>query len=305
MTKSAMTILAVLALASVAAADLIVVDPGGGGDYTTIQAAVNAAGDGDEIHVLPGVYYENVDFPGPPPSITVRGDDPLTTIVDAGGESCCFYLYDYNGTSVGTIEGFTCRNAGDGTAPGHSLSDSGIALHVVGTGGWTITGCIIRDCPQLGILVFGAMEILENLFLDNDYTAIFASSDSEAIINANTFSGFGYGVKIFSTAPSVEITDNIFYSGTTGMHIANTVFQTGCNCFYNVTDPYSGNAVPGQGDLLDTDPQFCGPTVENYYLQSDSPCIGFRLCGRMGCYPIDCGAQDAAGSDWSRVKALY
>src|SRR6187402_1540088 len=45
-----------LLLASAARADVFVVDASGGGDFTTLQAAVNAAADGDTLLVRTGSY---------------------------------------------------------------------------------------------------------------------------------------------------------------------------------------------------------------------------------------------------------
>ena len=55
-------------------------------DYSTIQAAIDAASDGDVIIVHQGIYYENIHFGGKP--ITVKGMDPndqdvvAATIID-------------------------------------------------------------------------------------------------------------------------------------------------------------------------------------------------------------------------------
>ncbi|MCH8913306.1 MAG: hypothetical protein IIA33_07020, partial [Planctomycetes bacterium] len=45
------------------------------GDYPTIQAAINASQDRDEVVVSPGTYFENISFVGK--DITVRSTDPL------------------------------------------------------------------------------------------------------------------------------------------------------------------------------------------------------------------------------------
>jgi len=60
----------------------------GTGDFTTIQAAIDAAQDGDVIVVHPGTYYENIRFDGK--NITLRSLDPedgqvvASTIIDGG-----------------------------------------------------------------------------------------------------------------------------------------------------------------------------------------------------------------------------
>ncbi|MFB3138923.1 MAG: hypothetical protein ACE10B_06860, partial [Phycisphaerales bacterium] len=57
------------------------------GDYRTIQEAIDAAMDGDEVEVHPGTYFETIDFLGK--AITVRSSDgPQVTIIDASGTLC-------------------------------------------------------------------------------------------------------------------------------------------------------------------------------------------------------------------------
>ncbi len=61
--------------------NVITVDARGGGDYTSIQAAVEAAPAGATIHVQPGVYHECVEVRKP---LVLEGDGPDATTVVAG-----------------------------------------------------------------------------------------------------------------------------------------------------------------------------------------------------------------------------
>ena len=60
-----------------AADDPIVVDQSGGGDYTTISQALDAAVDGDEIIVKPGTYAEAITIDK---DIVLRGDGPVAEV---------------------------------------------------------------------------------------------------------------------------------------------------------------------------------------------------------------------------------
>jgi predicted outer membrane repeat protein len=76
-------------------------------DYSTIQAAINAATDGDTIIVRPGTYMENIDYLGK--EITVRSEQgPLVTIIDGNQAGHVVLIESVPGIPV--IEGFTLRN---------------------------------------------------------------------------------------------------------------------------------------------------------------------------------------------------
>ena len=45
-------------------ANVIVVDIDGTGDFDTIQAAIDISVSGDTVLVLPGTYFENINFDG-------------------------------------------------------------------------------------------------------------------------------------------------------------------------------------------------------------------------------------------------
>jgi hypothetical protein len=82
------------------------VDDDGPADFSSIQAAVGAATNGDEIVVMPGRYRETVQFLGK--SITVRSQaGPERTIVYLEGETRIVVM---DGDS--TLQGFTIRGGG-------------------------------------------------------------------------------------------------------------------------------------------------------------------------------------------------
>ncbi len=89
-----------LVLAASGSADIINVGPG-----DSIQAAIDAAVDGDEIVVAPGTYFETIDFLGK--AITLRSSNgPEVTIIDAQGVGSVVTCD--SGEGPGTVlEGFT------------------------------------------------------------------------------------------------------------------------------------------------------------------------------------------------------
>jgi len=80
-----------------------------GADYTSIQAAINAANNGNKILVSPGTYVENIDFNGKAITLRSASGDPADTIIDAGG-SGSVVTCDSGETSTTVLDGFTITN---------------------------------------------------------------------------------------------------------------------------------------------------------------------------------------------------
>lgn len=77
------------------------------GEYPTIQAGIDAAGDHDEVRVSPGLYHEEIDFKGK--NIVVRSTstfDPAATVIagTGGGPTVVFAGTE---TPSCRLEGFT------------------------------------------------------------------------------------------------------------------------------------------------------------------------------------------------------
>ena len=86
-----------------------------GKNYTSIQAAINNASDGDTIYVHSGIYYENVIIDK---SIMLAGENKNTTIIDGGGSSSVVKIV----VDHVNISGFTIQNSGS------ELGDAGISV---------------------------------------------------------------------------------------------------------------------------------------------------------------------------------
>ncbi len=95
-------------------ADTLTVKKDSTGNYTEIQAAVDAAAaNGDVVLVYPGIYYENVDFHGKSINLfstyALHPDDSLIrlTIIDGHQSGACV---EVDNVANGAIKGFTLKN---------------------------------------------------------------------------------------------------------------------------------------------------------------------------------------------------
>jgi parallel beta-helix repeat protein len=93
-----------------ASAKTLCVNPKGFGCYSTIQSAVNAAGNGDVIKVGPGVYPEEVTIGKP---VSLLGASAAQVIIEASNLAHGIFVdgYDYPGLKNVTIAGLTVRGA--------------------------------------------------------------------------------------------------------------------------------------------------------------------------------------------------
>jgi len=85
-------------------------------DYSTINAAIADASNGDTILVKKGIYNENIVVDK---SITLEGEDKALTIIDGGGKGTVVWI----NANVTVLSGFTIQNSGK------NFTDSGIYLN--------------------------------------------------------------------------------------------------------------------------------------------------------------------------------
>ena len=87
------------------------INVGPGQTYTTIQAGIDAAANGDTVLVAPGTYNENIDFMGKAITVTSSGG-AAATIID-GGSNGPAVTFKSGETAAAVISGFTIQHGGE------------------------------------------------------------------------------------------------------------------------------------------------------------------------------------------------
>ena len=130
------------------------------GDYPTIQKAVDAALDGDQVVVAPGAYYEKINLLGK--AITVRSSDgPEVTTIDNQGAGTVVKCVSGEGPET-VLDGFTITG-GSGTFNGGGMENYASAP--------TVANCIFtgNSAERGGGMcnTYASPTVIDCAFLDN------------------------------------------------------------------------------------------------------------------------------------------
>jgi parallel beta-helix repeat protein len=182
-------------------------------DFPTIQAAIDAAADGDTIVVSPGTYPEHLNFLGK--AITVESaQGPASTIID-GGNTGTVVTFNSGEGSGSVLRGFTVQHgfaqfdgAGIAIASSPTVEDNTITGNVAGTGG---AGIAIFGGP--GSPLVQGNTITNNRNLDSGAAGGgIEMGGASARIIGNTISGnratFGGGLSM-NSAGTATIENNL------------------------------------------------------------------------------------------------
>lgn len=124
-------------------------------DQPTIQAAINAANNGDTVLVTPGKYVENINFSGKAITVTSSGGPSVTTI--DGGANGSVVTFNTGETPNAKLSGFTITN-------GFQNGSWGAGIYI-SAGSPTITGNVItgnHGAVGIGIYVGGGSPLIQN-----------------------------------------------------------------------------------------------------------------------------------------------
>jgi hypothetical protein len=186
------------------------------GTYATIQAAIDAAVNGDTVMVDPGTYYENINFLGKAITVTSSGGAAVT-VIDANNSGSVVTCTSGEGLDS-VLDGFTITNGKNG-------SGSGV---MCGGSSPTIQNNIIKGnvgSAGVGIGAFsGSPDIKYNTITENDASVlgggIFINSSS-ALIEGNTIynnRAGAIGGAINCSLGSPTIVCNLIYDNQSDMY---------------------------------------------------------------------------------------
>jgi hypothetical protein len=291
---------AIAAIASVvllasARATTYLVKPDGTGDFPTIQAAVDAASDGDTILLGDGVFRGdgNRDIVVYDKAVTIASEsgDPTSVVIDCSGSQAePHWGFDIGSSYPCLIRGITVMN------------------------GWTQT----LQRSRWGGAVFwfySDVRLVNCIFAYNwaDYGGAVSGCYGDCEIELCTFYGngaheYGGSIGFCDWVGSMMLSRCIIAFGAGGGSVygLGPVTAECCDIYGNVGGDYDD--LPGwlgvNGNIR-ADPLFCDPANLDLRIHSDSPCAPDGDCVLIGALPVGCGPTAVERGTWGAIKALY
>ena len=169
-------------------------------DYSSIQAAINDADDGDTIIVTDGTYNENVDVNK---SVTLRSENgSATTNINASDSSD--HVFNVTVDNV-TIDGFNVTGVTSSEVAGIYLGYSNNSI---------VTNNVVNNNSRGIVLDHSENNTLSsNIANNNSYYGIYLSSSSHNALDDNDIYNNYYGIRLSSSSNNT-LTDNTAMNNT-------------------------------------------------------------------------------------------
>jgi parallel beta-helix repeat protein len=208
----------------------------GNGNFSTIQAGIDAASKGDIIFVNNGTYYENIVIDK---SIKLIGNNKHNTVIDGRGAGNVLKINAENAI----IKNFTIRNSGT------IFPNAGINLS---SNYNTIEeNIIINNLYGMTLYESSYNKIKENLIQENENCGIYLSNSSHNLILYNMIHNQFYnGIGIYDSSDNNTIKNNtLTNNGFCGINIRISSHTTIIS--NNISNNNIGIHIPASKNIID------------------------------------------------------
>jgi parallel beta-helix repeat protein len=181
--------------------DAFLVDPSGGGDFTTIADAINSAPADMTIEIMPGTYREALTVTsrvyligqGSPGDVVVQAD--AASVIEWTAEG-------------GRIKNLTLRQTGTDYP----------ALFFKGNGWAEVTGNVLTSASFATLVVAGTSDpiVIENRIVDGNGVGLYVGDNATGTYQGNTISGNGTGGVLTKDGGNPAVIANIITANAYG-----------------------------------------------------------------------------------------
>jgi len=288
--------------------------PDGTGDFVTIQAAINAAADGDVICLCEATFTgegnRDIDYSGKAVTVQAQSSNPAACVIDCENSGWRAVKFISGEGPASVLAGVTIRNG---------VATRGGAIYCSGTSP-TIRRCIITGNAAIGPTAHfgggiycanGAEPTIAGCVISGNYAQTdgggICLDDASATIVSSTIAGNfadNNGGGICQTG-QIDMDNSIVWGNGAGGEGDNWYCSTGSivlNCSDTQQDGKQLDPACAEtgANNIHGDPLFCDPvaysaaptTTGNYHLQAGSSCAPQQqpLCGLLGALAVQCQA---------------